>query len=425
MRVRSLPFVVIAVFICQVEAEVNVVQLLDSLQKTLDARHKCNTTWMGKYAQRHKELLGLEKRLVHVPFLSGLADRIIGLVTTTTFAFFTDRAVQSGRRPPLLPLETFFTSPYINWTRAYDPDWLLVPLHEKANPKQYNDTIVKSGEFNAVNTHNNWKLLDAFLRQDIDKIFGAPQQFKNVMLLMNRGKTIRLFENSHYAQRLTEEMRLTPETAFGCMVSFLLQPRPEVFASGGGLAQILEKLTVPSPEQDQDVLKIAIQIRAGDANLLANKDTADGAHFQAYFKCAQEIEEWAKKSPSQRVLWYLTTDSRRIREYAVARFGAEKVLTSLSTTIEHSSKEASTGCSNNCTVSNTGFMHAAAEWWMIGACHYHVITLNSGYGRSAAARSLRRNSIYTVREDRKHPMKVCNNTTYTDLEQLSYDWSGL
>jgi hypothetical protein len=122
--------------------------------------------------------------------------------------------------------------------------------------------------------------------------------------------------------------------------------------------------------------------------------------------------------------WFLATDSRRIREFAAAKYG-DKVLTSLTAKIEHSSKEQNTGCASNCSVSHTGFQHAAAEWWMMGACDYFVISLNSGYGRSAAMRSLRRNSIYTVREDRKHVMHVCSNTTFTDLENLSYDWSGI
>jgi hypothetical protein len=232
---------------------------------------------------------------------------------------------------------------------------------------------------------------------------------------MNRGKTIRLFENTNYAKRLTEEMKLTPETAFGCITQFLIQPKPEIFSS---VLPILKKLAAP---ETANVLKIGIQIRAGDAILI--KDTADASHYQSFFKCAEEIEQWAKK-PGQQVLWYLATDSRRIREYATSHYGS-KLITSLNVKIEHSSKEQNTGCISNCSVSHLGFQHAAAEWWMMGACDYFVVTLNSGYGRSAAMRSLRVNSIYTVREDRKHPMKVCDNTSFTDLENLSYDWSGI
>ena len=383
---------------------------LDALQRNINGRYKCNTSWMQAYTAQHKQLTPL-RRLVHVPFLSGLADRIIGFVTSTAFAVLSNRAIQSGKRPPLPPLEGFFTSPYVNWTRDYDEDWLLEVLKDKANPKNYNASVINAGEYNAIHTLNDYKLLDKFLRQDINQIFGNN---RNIMFLMNRGKTIRLFENTNYVKKLTEEMQLTPETAFGCICSFLVQPKPEIFES---LIPALQKMSDPDPQ----VLKIAIQIRAGDAILL--KDTAEAAHYSSFFKCAEEIEQWAKK-PGQRVMWYLATDSRRVREYATTRYG-EKLLSPLNIKIEHSSKEQNTGCSANCSVSHTGFQHAAAEWWMLGAADYFVITLNSGYGRSAAMRSLRSNSIYTVREDRKHPMRVCDNTTFTDLENLSYDWSGI
>lgn len=388
-----------------------IIKGLKQIQSIINSRVQCNTTWMKEYTIKHKALL-TTRRLVHVPFLSGLADRIIGMVTSTAFALLTNRAIQSGKRHPLPPLEAFFTSPYVNWSRDYDEDWILEVLKDKANPKNYNASVLSAGEYNAIHTLNDYKLLDKFLRQDIDKIFGNN---RNVMFLMNRGKTIRLFENTFYTKRLTDEMQLTPDTAFGCITSFLIEPKPEIFAS---LSPVLEKLVVPA----EQVLKIGIHIRAGDAVLL--KDTGDGSHFGSFFKCASEIEGWAKTSPLQKVIWYLATDSRKIREYAISTYG-DKILTSLAAKIEHSSKELNTGCTSNCSVTRTGFQHAAAEWWMMGACDYFVVTLNSGYGRSAAMRSLRRNSIYTIREDRKHPMKVCDNTSFTDLENLSYDWSGI
>ena len=393
-------------------------EALAGLQAVLDRRYKCNETWMRAYAAKHEQLLPV-RRLVHVPFLSGLADRIIGLVTSTAFAVLIDRAIQSGKRPPLPPLEGLFTSPFgVNWTRGYDEEWLLDVLKDKANPRQYNASVLSAGEFTAVHTLNDYKLLDKFLRQDINQIFG--DKVRNVMFLMNRGKTIRLFENTHYAKRLTDDMQLTPDTAFGCICNFMLRPKPEIFSSDPVLVPMLHKLS--SPEASK-VLKIAIQIRAGDAVLI--KDTAEVAHFASYFKCAEEIEQWAKTDPAQEVLWYLATDSKRLREFAAAKYES-KLVTSLTAKIEHSSKESNTGCTTNCSVSHAGFQHAAAEWWMMGACDYFVITLNSGYGRSAAMRSLRgAQAIYTIREDRRKPMHVCSNTTYTDLENLSYDWSGI
>lgn len=390
----------------------NITASLERMDALLASRHVCNTTWMKEYATRHAALLPT-RVLVHVPFMSGLADRIIGLVTSTAFAVVIGRAVHSGRRPPLQPLENIFSSPYINWTREYDADWLLEPLKDKANPKNYNASVLAQNEYNAIHTLNDYKLLDRFLRQDIDKIFGSA---RNIMFLMNRGKTIRLFENTFHSAMLKDNMGLTPEVAFGCITQFLLRPRPEIFAT---LMPQLERIT-SSPA----ALKIGIHVRAGDSVLLNANHNIDSSHYQSFFTCAQQIEDWARKGPGQQVIWYLATDSRKIREFAVAKYG-DKILTSLTAHIEHSSKEQNTGCVANCSVSHAGFQHAAAEWWMMGACDYHVVTLNSGFGRSAGMRSLRRNHIYTVREDRRNPMKPCDNSTFTDLENLSYDWSGI
>ena len=78
-------------------------------------------------------------------------------------------------------------------------------------------------------------------------------------------------------------------------------------------------------------------------------------------------------------------------------------------------------------VSAKGFETAAAEWWLFGACRYYVISQNSGYGRAAAMRARYNDSIYTIRTDRKgRPLAPsCTESSFTDLENLSYDWSGI
>jgi hypothetical protein len=48
------------------------------------------------------------------------------------------------------------------------------------------------------------------------------------MISINRGKTIRLFENSHHTNKLTR-LGLEPATAFGCAINYLLKPKPEIF----------------------------------------------------------------------------------------------------------------------------------------------------------------------------------------------------
>lgn len=385
---------------------------VDAVKALISSRSECGN-WMEGYGKLHKDLLTgnstmKPRRLVAVPHLSGLADRIIACVTIQMFALLTNRAFQTSIRIPLPDLGKVFSSSYISWGRGEDPEYLIEPLREKASHRQYNESIISKGEFFAINTINDIKLQDRFLRQDLNKELGSSE---NVMIVMNRGKTIRMFENSYHRDDLTK-MGLTPDTAFGCIANFLFEPKPEIFAPF---------LTELGMLKEKNVLKIGIQIRAGDSYLMNNHHTADLNHFMGHFACAQQIEDFAR-GENQRVIWYLVSDSMPLRTAAKEKFG-DKLVTSVGSKIEHSAKEASV-CKENCTTSDAGIMAAAAEWWLFGACDYHVISVYSGYGRSGAMRSLRRNSIYTIDHKGRGPAK-CDNTSFTDLENLSYDWSGI
>jgi len=331
-----------------------------------------------------------------------------------------------GQRQPLPDMEIAFRSPYINWTRAPDETWLIEPLHEKAGNRNYNKSVLDSKKYYAVNTINDYRLQDALLRQDLSGLMGGTD-VRTTLMVGNRGKTIRMFENEHYSKFL-KSTGMTPYTLFGCLTNYIIQPKKEIFLP---VAEQFLRMTDPDPK----VLKISIQIRTGDgtwdendANI--NKSSAsalaDGRskikHFVNFFNCAKQIEAFALADGQYTsAIWYLATESTSLRKAAVEHFGS-KIVTSLNSTIEHSAKEASV-CreSTDCKVTTDGFTTAAAEWWMQGYADYHVITLYSGYGRSGAFRTLSHDVVYTV-----HNKPVtCSNTTFTDLENIMYDWSGI
>jgi len=102
---------------------------------------------------------------------------------------------------------------------------------------------------------------------------------------------------------------------------------------------------------DPKVLKISIQIRAGDhvwannhhTTAQADKDREVLQSFQRFFSCAEQIETFvtaAEPGKYSTVLWYLATDHKALRHAAVAHYG-DKVVTSLHSTLEHSAKESS------------------------------------------------------------------------------------
>ena len=352
--------------------------------------------------------------------LAGLADRIIGFATTFMIAFLTGRAFQMGRRRELPILEKAFESPFINWTREQDPDWLLEPLKLKVDRRNYNESVLASKEYWAVNTLDDWRFQDRLIREDLSVLMGGDTQ--TTLMVSNRGKTIRMFENLHYQHRLTK-IGLTPYTAFGCMTNYLIQPRPEIFLPVAKQFEFMSR-------NQSDVLKISIQVRVGDWAWADKDHQTTTKNFKYFFRCARAIEAWAMaKGNYSDVKWYLATESMPLRQAAVKAWG-DKVVTSLNTTIEHSAKESSV-CNGGadadhkaavgCDVTDPGFLAAAAEWWMIGYADYHVVTRWSGYGRSGAFRTITSNSLYTIHDTHV----TCSEDNYSPLDEIMYDWSGI
>jgi hypothetical protein len=349
-----------------------------------------------------------------------MADRIIGFTTTCLIGILTNRAFQIGSRTELTSIETAFTANNINWHRDQDADWLIEPLKFQARNRNYNQSILDTKEYFAVNTIDDFRLQDKLLRRDLNEVLGGLNEFKTVFLSSNRGKTIRIFENDNH-NKVLKEMGLTPYNAFGCLVNYLLKPKEDIFIP---VLEEYKKMT----STDTNTLKITIQIRVGDWLWTStDHNSLNVDRFLPYFSCAQQIEDFANIDKKYtNVIWYLLTESIALRKSAKQRYG-DKILTNLNITTEHSSKEQSVCETNtNCAVSHTGFKTAAAEWWLMGYSDYFVITRYSGYGRSAAFRSLKKDNIYTVASGKHGPFQLnCDNKSFTDMETLSFDWSGI
>lgn len=332
-------------------------------------------------------------------------------------AYLTNRIFKIGDRPPLPRVDDVFTSPYINWSRPPEPEWILEPLKFKANPRNYNSSVLGSHDYYAVNTIDDYKLLDRLLRFDLNEIMN--KEAWTTLISINRGKTIRMFENQNHIARLSAT-GLTSATAFGCIVNYLIKPKPEIFLPVVNQLHTMASLT-------SNILKIGIQIRTGDRTM-GNSHRATADEYAGFFNCAKDIEHFALSANPQyqKAIWYLVSDLKSVREDAVAKFGVDKVLTSVDIHIEHSSKEESACKNGNCgNVTHNGFSAAAAEWWMFSMADYFVISEYSGFGRSAAMHSLRSSSIYTIPWKKMRAGVSCTNESYTSLENLSYAWSGI
>lgn len=402
----------ILIVICSSVREADELRISKRLAKFRSLQQPSCGNWMNWYTLLHNKMLhqASPRILVAIPHRSGMADRIVGLTTAFMMAILTERAFQIGRLTGLPDLELAFTSPYIDWSRAVDPDWLTAPLVVNATQRNYNTSYLLLQKHNAVNTIENDKLLTVLTSSDLYSQLGDAE---TVLLSTNRGRTIVMFENRFHALQLYR-MELNRYTAFGCLFRYLMEPRPEIFLS---VQDIFMKMTNRNRHK-RTVLRIAIQIRIGD-EALANNPTVAIDSVQGFFDCAQQIE---KHVHAEEAIWYLVSDSLSLRHAARQKY--KKILTALPIAVEHSAKEEEIfKHSQNASVSVEGFRLAAAEWYLMSFADYHVITTNSGFGRSAAMLAGKPGSIYSIANG--SAPAACGPAQYSTIGSLGKVWSGI
>jgi hypothetical protein len=176
---------------------------------------------------------------------------------------------------------------------------------------------------------------------------------------------------------------------------------------------------------DNSVLKIGIQIRVGDRTLVkGRRDFTPLAQYDAFFDCAAQLEASRRASPRQRVLYYLISDSVRLRKLAVAALGP-KLVTSLDVPVQHSRKEYDLSEEGL----RRGFESAAAEMWLFSLTNYQIITLHSGFGRLGAYMSGRFHQVYDIDvvqgQQTPPPLRSCSPYDYASIEYISLNSTGL
>jgi hypothetical protein len=190
---------------------------------------------------------------------------------------------------------------------------------------------------------------------------------------------------------------------FGSVISFLFKPKPEIFKRFTKLIDLYK---------DKSTVKIVIQIRTGDASL-GQQDINTSFAVDHFFDCAKQIDKFNSK-PSK---WILFSDSIDIRKAAKYIYGMKKVFTPTSASIEHAARAKTT---------NEGYANAAAEWWLMGEADYFVLSENSGFGKTAAARNFHTSptNVYLISlKASKSPS--CGKNDFASLARLNERWSGL
>ena len=310
--------------------------------------------------------------------------------------------------PELLPLESPFELRHPQISRS-------VPLH--LIPFFRENKTYPGGSYAADLSPPGYLVVNAigageFLLMDetINRLDDG--NFTELYVVSNRGRTISMFEKPSLKKKLSK-LGLTKSSAFGCALRFLFRPRPEVFIP---LLPTLDALTLPG------IIKIAIHIRTHDGVLVyGNKIQFE--QYRSYFRCAEQIENFATHSTNQKAIWVFFTDSIELRHKVLEKYGPHKVRVAIDVPVEHSAKEMV--CPFETCVTESGFNIAAAEWWSLGLADYHVVGIQGGYGKSAVMRTGRLNSTYLIYPEQTSKEISCTKRSYARTREIKVAFAGI
>jgi hypothetical protein len=310
--------------------------------------------------------------------------------------------------PELLPLESPFELRHHQISRLVPPHLIPFLRENKANPggSYYADHSFP-GSF-IVNAIGAGEFL--LMNDTINRI--GDSNITDLYVVSNRGRTISMFEKPYLKKKLSK-LGLTKSSAFGCALRYLFRPRFEVFVP---LMPTLEALTLP------DTIKIAIHIRTHDG-VLVYGNKINFANYRSYFRCAEQIEEFAVQATNQKAIWVFFTDSIELRHKVLEEYGPEKVRVAIDVPVEHSAKEMV--CPLQTCVTQTGFNTAAAEWWSLGLADYHVVGIQGGYGKSAVMRTGRLNSTYLIYTEQTPAQISCTKRSYARTREIKVAFAGI
>ncbi|GAA6005241.1 hypothetical protein JCM10207_002909 [Rhodosporidiobolus poonsookiae] len=326
--------------------------------------------WEEEYRTLHSDMLEGKRELRLLEFAcrdgdycGGIADRVLGMVTTFLYSILTGRAFSMTWEQPA-PLDLLFDSPNIDWSRPFNASSSTPIPYPYSSPA----LIDQRKEINA----HNWEepKIDEFFPRFIDE-FGEGRSTPWLQLDFNRGVVIRSFSYPSIRPHL-DRLGLKLETAYSCLINYLLRPKAAVLAY---IAQYSSVFSLP------EYFVIGLQIRTGDTSMYATrKDTVNTVkHHSTYFKCAAAVAA-TYADPSQKVIYYLISDSRVLEEDALRTFPDRVVVSGLKPAHVEIKTDKSDGFKAIKRAAD-GFMRTVADSWIFASTDFQILTYRSGFGK--------------------------------------------
>lgn len=409
-----------------------------------EAFHECGY-WQEEYMKLHREILSGRRPpryLIAVLPETGLADQLFGIISLFFWALLTGRAFQiTAGYQQISPLETAFDAPFINWTRsAGDPKVLTEHLYAKFKGKrEYPPThalLPNISDYGSLFLVNIWNGAYKFYSSaDLNTIPEGGGNKSVLFVAANRGAVYGIFDNPHHIEELSDA-GLRPDTAFSCAFRFLFNlNNVTTQARETQLAEMqfnashdtqyslqIERSLLQAPR----LLRIGIQIRVGDTvyNASAKPEDIRLQDYKSFFDCALQIQEHRRTAPTTRIVWYLLSDSHRLKQLALEEFGRDVLVTD-TTPNKHVVTSINGGNPNLDNERADTLVKAAADMLSFAEMDYFVLSQKSGFGKVGAMLSNRWHNVWWLNpQDHRNRTPSCGPKSYVKLSDLAGKWSG-
>ncbi|CAJ0893276.1 1148_t:CDS:2, partial [Entrophospora sp. SA101] len=308
--------------------------------------HSCGS-WQKTYIKLHEDILNGVESQRYVSYVcdskvncGGLTERILGMTSTFLFALLTDRAFLADWQVPF-PLDTIFNSPNIDWSYdSLDPDDSIKNL--QTSELNIIDYDPENLDYHFLSTNWTTRYPDSFIK-----------------LYTNQGLIIQKTFNSKYYSTKLKEIGLRPHTAFSCVLDYLFRP---VAPALSFITEYSALFALPS------IFSVGIHIRTGNT-FEQDHLLQDYSHF---FRCAEQLRE-TYAAPDQKGIYYLVTDSNKLRESYTKLENV--IISGLPINTGHSNYDHPDDVNN-----------AIIENWILGKTDFRVIS-QGGIGKLAAFHS--------------------------------------
>ncbi|ORY90938.1 hypothetical protein BCR35DRAFT_275012 [Leucosporidium creatinivorum] len=322
-------------------------------------------SWESEYTTLHAEMMNgtLPPSLIEYTCAKekcgGLADRLLGTASTFLYAILTRRAFSISWTQPV-PFDLIFDSPHIDWSQAY-PNTTTPP-----NPI-YSDTQTLGDRLDVDAMNWSSKKVDDFFEKGVSAFKQAW-----VRLSLNRGTVLRSFSYPSIRPQL-DQLGLTATTAYSCLLPYLIRPKKSALEF---INQYTSFFALPS------VFVVGVQIRTGDFSL--RLDTFDSnqtvSRYSSFFTCAEAVSR-TYAHPSQKIIYYLLSDSHALKEEALRMFPERVVVSGLSQSHPEIEKAESGWGWEGVKGAADGMMGSVVEMWTFAATDFQILTARSGFGK--------------------------------------------